>query len=63
VFTLLMSANYGVLGVAFVVAGPVTDAIGPRWAYALGAGAIALATGLAWLFTRNVETAPHPAAA
>jgi MFS family permease len=63
VFTLLMSANYGVLGLAFVVAGPVTDAIGPRWSYALGAGAIALATGLAWLFTRNVETAPHPAAA
>ena len=63
VFTLLMSANYGVLGLAFVAAGPVTDAIGPRWSYAVGAGAIAVATGLAWLFTRNVETAAQTAAA
>ncbi|HZO97671.1 MAG TPA: MFS transporter [Gaiellaceae bacterium] len=60
VFTLLMSANYGVLGVAFVAAGPVTNAIGARWSYAVAAGAIALATGLAWLFARNVRAAPQP---
>jgi MFS family permease len=40
VFTLLMSANYAVLGLAFVAAGPVTDAFGARWAYAAAAAAI-----------------------
>jgi MFS family permease len=60
-FTLLMSANYGVLGIAFVIAGPVTNAIGARWAYALAAGAIVVATGLAWMFARGVE--PQPAVA
>jgi len=62
-FTLLMSANYGVLGFAFIAAGPVTNAIGARWAYAFAAGAIAVATGLAWYFTRTVPAKPHPAPA
>jgi hypothetical protein len=62
-FTLLMSANYGVLGFAFIAAGPVTNAIGARWAYAFAAGAIAVAAGLAWYFVRTVPAEPHPAAA
>ena len=37
VFTLLMSVNYAVLGVAFVVAGPITNQIGARWIYAIAA--------------------------
>jgi MFS family permease len=63
VFTLLMSANYGVLGLSFVLAGPVTNVIGARWAYAVAAGAIAVASGLAWLFTRDVRPAARPAPA
>ncbi len=62
-FTLLMSANYGVLGLAFVAAGPVTNAIGARWAYAFAAGAIAVATGLAWYFVRAVPAEQQPATA
>ena len=62
-FTLLMSANYGVLGIAFVAAGPVTNAIGARWAYAVAACAIAVAAGLAWYFTRGVPAERQPIAA
>jgi MFS family permease len=53
-FTLLMSANYAVLGFAFVAAGPVTNAIGARWSYAVAAAAIGVATGIAWYFARRV---------
>src|SRR4029079_3155434 len=64
VFTLLMSVNYAVLGVAFVIAGPITDALGARCAYEIasapGAGAIAVA----WLLIRGQEIAqPVPSAA
>jgi MFS family permease len=59
-FTLLMSANYGVLGLAFVAAGPVTNAIGARWAYAVAACAIAVAAGLARYFVRGVVAEPQP---
>jgi MFS family permease len=38
-FTLVMSANYAVLGLSFVAAGPLTDALGARFAYA-GAAAV-----------------------
>ena len=62
-FTLLMSVNYSVLGIAFVAAGPVTNAIGARWAYAFAAGAIAVAAGLAWYFARDVAAESHPASA
>jgi len=57
-FTLLMSANYGVLGAAFVIAGPVTDAIGARWSYAFASAAIGVATVLAWMFARGVQAEP-----
>jgi MFS family permease len=63
VFTLLMSAGYGVLGISFVVAGPVTNAIGARWAYALAAAGIGVASGLARMLVRGVEAQPQPAAA
>ena len=33
-----MSANYAVLGLAFVLAGPLTDMLGARWVYAGAAG-------------------------
>ena len=58
-FTLLMSVNYAVLGIAFVAAGPVTNAIGARWAYGFASGAIAVAAGLAWYLTRGVAVEPQ----
>jgi MFS family permease len=61
--TLLMSANYGAIGLAFVAAGPVTDAVGARWAYAIAAAAIGVATGLAWMFARGVQPETQPAVA
>ncbi len=58
-FTLLMSVNYAVLGIAFVAAGPVTNAIGARWAYGFASGTIAFAAGLAWYLTRGVAVEPQ----
>jgi MFS family permease len=62
-FTLLMAVNYGALGLAFVIAGPVTNAIGARWTYVVAAAGIGVASGVAWLFARGVEPEPEPAAA
>lgn len=36
-FTLIMSVNFAVLGLAMAVAGPLTNAIGARWVWGLGA--------------------------
>ena len=41
VFTVIMSVNYAVYGLGFVIAGPLIDRIGPRWAF--GGGGIVLA--------------------
>jgi MFS family permease len=41
--TAIMSANYTVMLVAFVVAGPLIDTFGPRPVYAMGAGAMVVA--------------------
>jgi hypothetical protein len=54
-----MSVNYAVLGIAFVAAGPVTNAIGARWAYGFASGTIAFAAGLAWYLTRGVAVEPQ----
>jgi len=43
VFTVLMSATYAALGLGMVVAGPVAQAVGPRWTYAAAAGIASLA--------------------
>ena len=64
-FTLLMSANYAVLGLAFLAAGPFTNAYGPRWAFAAATGAAVGAALAALRFTRGIELdlspAPHRA--
>jgi ENTS family enterobactin (siderophore) exporter len=44
-FTLIMSSNYALLGLGMAIAGPLTDAIGPRWMWGV-AGAIFLAGSL-----------------
>ena len=33
VFTVIMSVNYAVYGLGFVIAGPLLDAVGPRWIF------------------------------
>jgi ENTS family enterobactin (siderophore) exporter len=33
-FTVIMSSNFALVAVAMIVAGPLTDAFGPRWVYA-----------------------------
>ena len=58
-FTLLMSANYAVLGVAFVIAGPITDAVGARWVYAGAAVTILVAAGIAWRLVRGADAEPE----
>jgi MFS family permease len=60
-FTVLMSSNYVVLGLGMVVAGPITDAAGPRtvWAIAGVLSAIAAVIGLA--LARGVTTRREPA--
>jgi predicted MFS family arabinose efflux permease len=45
VFTVIMSANYAVYGLGFVIAGPLTDAVGPRWVFG-GVGIVLAATSL-----------------
>jgi MFS family permease len=42
-FTLAMSVTYAVLGPAMAVAGPVTNVLGARWIWAIGAGFSVLA--------------------
>ncbi len=58
-FTLLMSANYAILGIAFVIAGPLTNAVGARWVYAGAAGTILAAAFTAWRLARGVESHPR----
>jgi MFS family permease len=60
-FTLLMSANYVVLGVAFVVVGPITDAVGARWVYTGAAATILVAAAIAWQLVRTPEAEPAAA--
>lgn len=42
-FTVIMSVNAAVLGLAMVAAGPFTDAVGARWVWGFTAGVYALA--------------------
>jgi MFS family permease len=54
-FTLLMSVTYAVLGLALIAAGPLTNAVGPRWVYAGSACVLLLAAATAWRMMRGVE--------
>ena len=60
-FTVLISANYAVLGVAFVLAGPLTNAYGARWSYAGAAAIIVLAALVAARFARGDGLSLRPA--
>jgi MFS family permease len=58
-FTLLMSANYAVLGLSFLIAGPITNSVGARWVYAGAAATILVAAVTAWRLARGVEVQPR----
>jgi hypothetical protein len=46
-----------------VVAGPLTDAVGPRWVWGAAAAFAALSSLLALVMTRWIEREPAPAPA
>jgi MFS family permease len=64
-FTVLMSSSFAVLGIGMVVAGPLTDAIGPRWVFGLAAACAAVAAFVGHALARGVperveEAEPEP---
>lgn len=59
VFTLIMGSNFAVLGIGMVIAGPLVDAIGPRWVWAIAGGIALVAAATGWLMLRR---GPQPVA-
>jgi MFS family permease len=62
-FTLIISVHNAILGLAMVAAGPLVDAVGPRWVYVgcgmlIGAGAM-----IATAMTRGLDFESAPATA
>jgi MFS family permease len=55
VFTVIMSVNYAVYGLGFVIAGPLTDSVGPRWVFGGVGVVLALASFVAYALTRGAE--------
>lgn len=54
-FTIIMSSNYALSGLAMAAAGPLTDAFGGRWMWG-GAGAVFLAgSGVAFVMARRLD--------
>ncbi len=49
------------LGIAFVAAGPLTNAVGARWTYAAAAGAVVLGAAAGLRYTRGIELELGPA--
>ncbi len=56
-FTVIMSANYLLLGLGMAAAGPLTEAIGARWMWGLAAATYGCAALLAAAFSRGVVLA------
>ena len=63
-FTVIMSVNYAMLGLAMIVAGVLTDALDARWVWAIAAATYAGAAVLAFALARGVavtgDTAVQP---
>jgi DHA3 family tetracycline resistance protein-like MFS transporter len=55
-FTVVMSTNFAVLGLGMIAAGPLTDALGARWVWAIAAGVAAVAAVVGWTLARGVPT-------
>jgi MFS family permease len=60
-FTVLMSANYVVLGLGMIAAGPITDALGARAVWAIGGGLAALAAVIGLTMARGAAARREPA--
>jgi MFS family permease len=54
VFTVVMSVTYLGFAAGFLVAGPLTDAVGPRWIFAGAGAALAVGAASAYAFTRRL---------
>jgi MFS family permease len=54
-FTLLMSSNFAVLGIGMLLAGPLTDVVGPRWVWAAAAAIMAAAAVVGFLLARRAS--------
>lgn len=57
VFTVLMSTTYAVLGLGMIVAGPLTDAVGARWVFALSAVCASVAALVGFVLLRTAHAA------
>jgi MFS family permease len=55
VFTVIMSVNYAVYGLGFVIAGPLTDGVGPRWVFGGVGIVLAFASFVAFALSRGAE--------
>ncbi len=55
VFTVIMSVNYAVYGLGFVIAGPLTDTVGPRWVFGGVGIVLAFASLVAYALSRGAE--------
>ena len=62
-FTLLMSSNYVVLGAGMIVAGPLTNELGPRTVWAIAGGLAAVAAIVGLLLARGIATTARTAEA
>ena len=56
VFTVIMSTNFALLGLGMVVAGPLTDAVGARWVFAISAACAGLGALVGFLLLRSART-------
>lgn len=61
-FTVLMGSNFAIIGLAMVVAGPVTDAVGARWVWGIAAVVLGAAAGAALSLARGIGTPGREAA-
>jgi MFS family permease len=59
VFTVIMGVNYLAYGAGFVIAGPLTDSVGPRWVYASVSIVLVFTSTIAYGLTRSGEQAEH----
>lgn len=59
-FTVIMSSNYALLALGMAAAGPLTDAIGPRWLWGGAALLSAAAAVLGYTLTRRAATEAEP---
>jgi MFS family permease len=55
VFTVIMSVNYAFYGLGFVIAGPLTDSVGPRWVFGGVGVVVACASLVAYALAGRAE--------